>query len=630
MATQISKRNNPSLSSPQSPAGGRWPLARPVPRALAVLLVWLALSSCFAVPYQASPAITTEVQDWRDEVIYQIFVDRFANGDRNNDFQVDLTRPTAWHGGDWQGVIDRLDYLEALGVTALWISPPFKVVEEDAGIAGYHGYWPQNFAATNPHFGDLAKLRELVDKAHARNIKVILDVVVNHIGQLFYYDINMNGLPDEFVEGSGRVYDANGGVRSEITRTTEWDPDFDARGVQSRTSLGEAGPAPLRWVYMPQFNRLPPEPAGFQNPAWYNRKGRVVPPWGWDVAEQVEKGDFPGGLKDINTELPEVREELIRIWTWWIRETNVDGFRIDTVKHVEEDFWPVFARGIRENARQMGKQNFLLFGEIFDGDDQRIGKYTKDGRLDSAFYFSHKFQVFDDVFKRGQATSRIEELYLRRAQNYGTTPHPGGVTDAQGAGLAPTQVLVNFLDNHDVARFLFDQPEVGALRAALFYLLTMDGLPCIYYGTEQDFRGGNDPTNREDLWLSGYRTDGATFAHIARLTALRRELVPLRRGDFQLRWTSERTALEQDAGIVAFERSYQGQTVLVVVNAHASKSSETSATSLGGGPMPVSFAPGTVLVDRFATEEPRQFVVDSQGQVTIAVGPRAGRILVPQ
>ena len=141
----------------------------------------------------------TYVKDWRDEVIYQILVDRFANGDPSNDYNLAPHDPAKYHGGDWKGIENKLDYIQALGVTTLWISPVVKNVESDAGIDGYHGYWAQDFTAVNPHFGDLAALRSMVDAAHKRDIKVILDIVTNHVGQLFYYDINGNGQPDESV-----------------------------------------------------------------------------------------------------------------------------------------------------------------------------------------------------------------------------------------------------------------------------------------------------------------------------------------------------------------------------------------------------------------------------------------------
>ena len=632
--------------------------------ATALLCALPAMTSCFDVPPPTAPEITTVVDDWRDEIIYQVLVDRFENGDLNNDYNLKLDAPTGWHGGDWQGIIDQLDYLEELGVTTLWISPAVKNVEEDAGVAGYHGYWTQHFQATNPHFGDLEKMRQLVAEAHKRDMKIILDIVTNHIGQLFYYDINLNAKPDINIQGSGYCYDdgldadtsgfsCGDRQESRLIRVTEWDPDYDPRGVQAYTSLGEAGPAPLRWVYMPEVNRVPPMPAEFQNPLWYNRRGRVVTPWGWNVTEQVERADFPGGLKDIDTTRPEVREKLIEVFAWWIEQTNIDGFRIDTVKHIEHDFWKVFTRGIRQEAAKIGKTNFLMFGEVFDGSDELLGSYTQPGELDSVFYFSHKFQVFDDVFKRGQPTTKIEDLYNLRSERYGSQGQPGGVVDVNGKPIPPTKVLVNFMDNHDVSRFLYDFNDLDALKNALFYLLTMDGIPCIYYGTEQAYNGGNDPANREDMWripfnayyivydeqgqpitdpaarakaFKPFDRDHIIYTHIKRLTGLRAELAPLRRGDYQVRWATSRTGDEQDAGIYAFERSYDGESALVVLNTHKSRTSETSATSSGGGAMQVSFAPNTVLVDRFSSE-PYQVTVDANKQVTVSVPARGGRIL---
>ena len=259
------------------------------------------------------------------------------------------------------------------------------------------------------------------------------------------------------------------------------------------------------------------------------------------------------------------------------------------------------------------------------------------------FYFSHKFQVFDDIFKRNQPTSKIEDLYTQRLTNYGSQGQPGGVTDVHGNPLAPTEVLVNFMDNHDVSRFLYEFNDIPALHNALFYLLTMDGIPCIYYGTEQQFNGGNDPANREDMWrrpshpgyvswreddaFVPYDRDNPTFSHIQKLNQIRKEYAPLRRGNFQIKWSTERTGDEQDAGIIAFERAYDGQTVLVVVNTHPSKTSTTSATDLGGGAMNVSFAPGTVLRDVFS-EDNDEIAVDAAGTLAVSVPPRSGRILV--
>ena len=630
---------------------------------LTILTMTAAWTGCFdASQAESVPGLVTVVDDWRDEIVYQILIDRFGNGDRNNDFNVFPQAPAAYHGGDWQGVIDRLDYLEELGVTALWISPVVKNVEEDAGVAGYHGYWTQDFTAPNQHFGDMSKLRELVGKAHERGMKVILDIVTNHVGQLFYYDINRNGQPDEMVMGSG--------TDSPITRMTEWDPDFNENGIQAWTSLGYSGIAPITWVWQPEINRVPPWPPEFANPDWYNRMGRVTV-WGrekdacfaagritvaerdsgewwgsfpacWDYVRMQEVlGDFPGGLKDVRTDLPEVRDAMIDVYAAWIERVGFDGFRIDTIKHVEHEFWTEFCPGIRQRAEAAGKGNFLMFGEAFDGNDSLIGSFTAPGMLDSVFYFSQKF-VIDDVIKNGAPTRALEDLWRSRIPspgddtqvlNYGTTPQPGGVTDADGTGLPPWRMTVNFLDNHDLPRFLYEWDELATLHVALALLLTMDGIPCIYYGTEQNFDGGNDPANREDLWETGYATDGETFRWIRQLNYLRRDHEPLRRGDMNIVWSSENTGDAQDAGIMAYERtipaigSTPAKTMLVVLNLSATNTAQTSADQTGGGDMVTSFVEGTKLVNLLDEPDSTDDVtVGPGGTVRLTLGPRTAKV----
>jgi glycosidase len=278
---------------------------------------------------------------------------------------------------------------------------------------------------------------------------------------------------------------------------------------------------------------------------------------------------------------------------------------------------------MRERLAAQGKENFLMFGEAFDGDDVLVGSYTMPGRIDSVFYFPQKFQIFDDVFKFEGPTTKVQDLLDARPTNYGTVPQPGGI------GIPPTAALVNFIDNHDVSRFLFERAdETQRLHAALGYLLTMDGIPCIYYGTEQAFHGGNDPSNREPLWWSNYATDGETFQWVARLIRIRREYEALRRGDFVIRWTTDRVEDEQDAGIVAFERTTpEGAYALVVINSQGRHPSETSASTLGGESMVVSAAPGTTLVDALNGE---RVTVSGAGQLNVLVDPHQTRIFVPE
>ena len=679
----------------------------PMLRPLAVCLT-VAITACGGasdldhpadIPHQSNVGL-----DWRDQVIYQIVIDRFANGDPNNDINVEPSVPGRYHGGDWQGVIDHLDYLEALGVTALWISPVVKNTEEDAGFASYHGYWTQDFLRPNAHFGDLTKLREMVDKAHAKGMLVILDVVTNHMGQLFYYDINGNGQPDDTVFGGGfahtclqicqqnpaqcssdeLTYCSQG--KDYLERIIEWDPEYDPRGVQGWTSLGYSGPADVRFTDWPKINRTPPprppdwfgwpdDKAWFDDPSWYNRRGRVYVWWHEAdysndfVREQETRGDFPGGLKDLDTDNPDVKDALIRSFEYWIEVADFDGFRIDTVKHIDRPeiarnvrgFWGDFTDRMRKKAHDLGKQNFFIFGEGFDGKDDLIGSYTwggKDpagsfGRFDSMFYFSQKYRGIDPVFAGGAPTKNLECLYNSRVgrmgsdtfcsgQGYPVGPTfqnvPHAASEDGGIGLPPQQVLVNFLDNHDLPRFMFEKSDPNILRSALMYIFTWDGIPCVYYGTEQLFAGGVDPKNREDMFggnpalgYAPFATDNDTFKLVQGLIDMRKAHSALRRGTVSPAWSTTVAGARRDAGIFAFEREADDETALIVLNTGDQDGSETCApTTEGGACMKTSLPPGTTLTDVMPGSDGKTFTVRADQTIDVQVPARSGRVLVKQ
>lgn len=585
---------------------------------------WLLLGSpgCIGAELDdvAEISISTHVEDWRDEVIYQLLTDRFANGDSANDYRKDASALAHYQGGDYRGIVDKLDYLEGLGVTTIWISPIVKNVDADAGFDAYHGYWGVALDDLNPHFGGLADLRALVKAVHARKMKVILDIVTNHMGQVFYYDINNNGQPDEWLSGSGERMGGGSGsqLHAALARTTEYDPDYDPKGVQAFTSLGLSGPAQVRFFDMPEIFRVPPSPAIFSQPEVYNRRGRVT---SWDSREQTIYGDFPGGLKDLDTTIPQVREALTQVYVDWVLKADFDGLRIDTLKHVETEFWQEFAPEVRRRLALRGKRNFLLFGEAFDDSDELVGSFTGERQLDSVFYFPQKFQVFDSVFLRGGATKNIERLFEQRALHYSDVPQEGGVN------VPPRQLLVNFIDNHDVPRFMFERGDPSALRAALAYLFTEDGIPCLYYGTEQEYWGGNDPANREPLWWSGYATNGETFQWISKLARTRKTYPALTRGSFELTWTTEHTAGESDAGIVAFERkTAEGDYALVVINAQG-KHTSRSVDAEAGTVMAVTAEPGSTLIDALGGGSAP---VAQDGTLAVELPPHGTAIFVPE
>jgi glycosidase len=640
--------------------------------------------------------ISTHVQDWRDEIIYQVLVDRFANGDVGNDYNVDLTSLGKWHGGDWKGVEDHLDYIQALGVTTLWISPVVKNVDTDAGFDGYHGYWTQDFTQPNPHFGDVPALRSMVAAAHDKGMKVILDIVTNHMGQLFYYDINKNGQPDNNVFGYGcdKFRDPNDpnnpytnpsdpnpnclvkNGASGIVHVSEYDPDFDPRGpVEAYTSLGNSGAAPIIFNDDPATNHMPPLPSLFQDTTLFNRRGRTVD---YSVGDQLLHGDFPGGLKDLDTTRCEVKVGLVDAYATWVELADFDGFRIDTVKHVEPEFWRYFTQKVRQRLAAKGKKNFFMFGEAFDGDDVLVGSFTKGGdtplmppppigniaapnpaaeaacvkdgvalnadQLDSAFYFPQYYGAVSSVLRDAGGTKQIQGLWDQRPMNWGQDQPKGGI------GIEPYKVPVNFLDNHDVGRFLFNEffhTDIAAIQAgqldikefdgvrrdklknALVFLFTEQGIPCVYYGTEQGLEGGNDPANREDLWDTGYKTDGDIFKWIQKLTAIRKKHKALTHGDQKVVWATDHTGMEDDAGIFAFERSGGDAGdgyALVVLNTNRDKASSPKD---GATTMMVGAAPGTTLVDLLSPKQ-LTYPVAADGSLVIEVPKRSAALLVPQ
>jgi len=213
---------------------------------------------------------------------------------------------------------------------------------------------------------------------------------------------------------------------------------------------------------------------------------------------------------------------------------------------------------------------------------------------------------------------------------------PHAASEDGGIGLPPQQVLVNFLDNHDLPRFLFDTPDQSVLTPALMFLYTWDGIPCLYYGTEQHFHGGVDPKNREDMWAGnpddGYApwaTDHPTYQLVHDLIALRKDHEALRRGDVSITWSTEQAGARRDAGIFAFERASGGDKVLVVINASAQSSESCAPASEGGACMQTSFSSGTVLTD-VAPGGGGTVTVGAGGVVQVTVPAHSARIFTAQ
>lgn len=557
-------------------------LSRP---GVALAAASLIVAGCGEPP----PAVATHVGDWRDEVIYQVVVDRFADGDAARDGAVAVTPVPGdlarWQGGDWRGLRARLDDLAALGVTTLWISPIHAGIERGVDQDGYHGYWPADFTTLEPHFGDEAELRGLIDDAHDRDLKVIVDVVLNHTGAVFAYDLDGDGAVD----------------------ADEHEPPFAAAAPYA---------APLVWL-SPRPRLWHDDGAGgvaavaLADEA-FHRRGRTG-----DFGAPVERelGDFPTGLRDLATEDPALIRDLVTTWREWVLRLDLDGMRLDAVPHVAHAAWRDFAAGLRAELAAHGKERFLLLGEVWNGDPAVLAGYTDAGGLDAVFDFSFKWGLIDGFLLDGRPAADVVPVLTTHRDAYPGAGHPGGV------GLSPWQARVAFADNHDTGRIRGELDDPWLAELAMTAVFTVDAIPCIYYGTEAELAGGRGHASREVLWqVDAGPTRMAT--HLTRLAALRRAHRALRRGELIVRHASPVSAHERGPGVglLVWERADGDDRVLVALDGHPR---DRAAAVVATG-----FAPGTVLRDALGAAA--EVTVDAAGAVAVDVGPREAAIYVPR
>jgi pullulanase-type alpha-1,6-glucosidase len=450
-------------------------------------------------------------EDLTRERFYFVMADRFANGDPSNDtggFAVpdgtpadegkffhgyDPTDTAYFHGGDIQGLIDHLDYIEGLGTTALWLTPSFKNKPVqgvgDTRSAGYHGYWITDYTVIDPHLGTNDDMRALVDAAHDRGIKVFFDIITNHSADVITYD------EAEYTADGNLPYVS---TADEPYRAADGTP-FDDRDY--------AGTGDFPEVDLDSFPYTPIVPAGeadLKVPAWLNDPryyhNRGVSTFS---GESDTYGDFPSGpfssLDDLWTEHPDVVEGMIDIYNAWVGDVGIDGFRIDTVKHVNIEFWQQFSPGVLAFADSIGNDDFFMFGEVYDSNPAFVSRYTTEGTLQAAVDFG--FQASATGFARGAPTTDLRDFFF---SDDWYTDHDSNVYS-----------LPTFLGNHDMGRigsFLAtsdaDDAELLArdqVAHALMYLSR--GQPVVYYGDEQGFKappdvpgGVGDQRAREDMF----------------------------------------------------------------------------------------------------------------------------------
>jgi pullulanase-type alpha-1,6-glucosidase len=578
----------------------------------------------FGLPDLAGTAVTAADRalagrslrnDLTRERFYFVVTDRFANGSAANDTGgltgdrlvtgLDPQDKGFYHGGDLAGLTAKLDYVKGLGTTAIWLTPSFqnKPVQGSGSdiSAGYHGYWITDYTRIDPHLGSNAELKTMIAAAHARGMKVFFDIITNHTADILD---NAQGRYD-YLDKAGTPYRDAGGN------------PFDDRQYAGTGSF-PALDAATSFPYPPTF-RTPADatgkvPAWLNNPIYYHNRGNST-----FAGESSEYGDF-FGLDDLFTEHPDVVQGMTDIHKAWV-DFGIDGFRIDTVKHVNLEFWQAFIPGIRAEAARIGNDDFFAFGEVFDGDPRFTSRYTTKGRLQAALDFP--FQGRAQGFVTGRETTALRDVFAADDWHI----------DGDGNNYsAPT-----FLSNHDIGRIglgvtngvqgISDTERLARVQLANTLMFTSRGQPVVYYGDEQGFVGdGGDKDARQDMFpskVASYNDDdliGTTattaddnfdrshplYRWIARVARLRADNPALADGAQIHRYASN------SPGILAFSRVDRATGREYVVALNSATTAQTATFATYGRPG-ATF--GTIL------GQARGLTADREGRVGVTVPP---------
>ena len=507
---------------------------------------------------------------------YFVMTDRFANGDTANDTGgltgdrlttgFDPTSSGFYNGGDIAGLRANLDYIAGLGTNAIWLTPSFmnKPVqgEGENASAGYHGYWITDFTRIDPHLGTNDELKAFIDDAHSRGIDVYFDIITNHTADVISYAENQYTYIDQatkpYTDAAGNAFDP-----------------ADFAGTDTFPTMDAATSFP----YTPVVD---PAEANVKVPAWlndvtlYHNRGDST-----YQGESTTYGDF-SGLDDLMTENPAVVNGFADVYESWI-DLGIDGFRIDTAKHVDFPFWQQWTAKVLDYAHSQGKPDFFMFGEVYDADPAVLSPYVRDTDMNSVLDFA--FQSAATSFAKGGDAQVLQKMFA--GDDRYTTP------DSSATAL-PT-----FLGNHDMGRigyFLKNTPDASGRDLLAHDLLFLSrGQPVVYYGDEQGFTGadpGGDKSARQTLFASEvpeyqnqtlidgtpvgsadrYGTDTALYTHIAGLSALRAQHPALVDGAQIERYAKD--------GVYAFSRVGADEKVeyLVALNNTASEATVTVPT----------------------------------------------------
>lgn len=404
----------------------------------------------------------------KDAIFYQIFPERFANGDPSNDPKGVLPwggKPERdnFFGGDLQGVIDHLDHLSELGITGIYFTPLFEATTN-------HKYDTADYMKIDPHFGDIATVKKLVQACHERGIKVLFDAVFNHSGKTFapFVDVMEKG---------------------EKSRYKDW---FHVREYPLQVKDG-----------VPSYDTFAFEPL----------------------------------MPKLNTENPEVKEYLLKVAEFWIKEVGIDGWRLDVANEVDHAFW----RDFRKVVKAANPDAYIL-GEIW----HESSAWLQGDQFDAVMNYPFTEAVLDFVVRGTLDAEGFANAIGKQLSRY---------------PLQASEVAFNLLDSHDTPRLLtLCDGNKAKMKLAALFQFTYSGTPCIYYGDEVGLDGGPDPDCRKCMEWDPKRQDRDLFAFYQKLIKVRKQLAPLRTGSLKF------LLAEKGGSKLAYERVLNGEKVLVLLN----------------------------------------------------------------
>ena len=517
----------------------------------------------FFLALGASAALHVPSPDWRDQVVYFLMTDRFDDGDPTNDSQgageYAAGDPSRFNGGDLKGVQKRLDYIQGLGATAVWLTPPVANVWWDPSLkmAGYHGYWTENFREVDKHLGSLADYRALSEALHARGMYLVQDIVANHTGDFLLFE---------------------------------------------------------KGALVPKPGVVPPKPSQppFDRLESYHRTPDIV-----DFNDESQRitGQL-SGLDDLDTSNPAVREALRSSYDHWIASAGVDAFRIDTAHYVEHEFWRDFvhshstsAYGVRVFAKATGQKDLLTFGEVW----LHASPFSDESEKVAASYLGEPGEPELGAVLNFPLAEDLRATFAKGAPPARLAYRLGGLARHFYGGRAS----VNFLDNHDMTRFLSEGSAAG-LEQGLAALLTIPGLPVIYAGTEQGFT-----ETRAAMFKDGFASGGRDrfdpeqplYRLIRDLTALRKRNPVFSRGRLKALFGAA-----VGPGLLAYRLEYKKDYALAVFN--------TADESVLAANLETELPAGAILDILWSREAPQKSVtVGPGGRLSLRLSARAALVL---